>query len=433
MSLFLVDVSLSHTLPLLQTISNFHLYSMARAHGLAKYLRAAALSNGKQTLMFSPTGISPRRKRTPNLSCWNINLTPPPDVAANIQDQAKTLPPISATTSASLQSVHVSDEPSSNPAITAWFVPKSKRKRLKTDSPESSVDSEACGVLEKIVGNTSVSRDVGTNGSLLTSGAPPGRSNKSTTTISSPAGTSGSDDDSCVDSRDGSDSGAEDIGSRKKARRKRASLSAFVGVRSTTIKVKALADFMEALIGAFYVHGGLRGAVAVIRAIGAWPEMPKQARNKSFAREASSNNGDVAFPTPDNRLANIPRGYPDELRRLAHGDADNKVGAQREISSRDEDGSGGITTYKPTSPIAFDSYHDGNKFSANISIVSDSIHRKIGYLFKNNSLLSLALTHCSVQHALSNQRLEFLGDAVLDFVVVKQLHRSVLHLILLFG
>ncbi len=46
------------------------------------------------------------------------------------------------------------------------------------------------------------------------------------------------------------------------------------------------------------------------------------------------------------------------------------------------------------------------------------------YQFKNVSLLDLALTHCSHNGAkgLNNQRLEFLGDAVLDFVISEWLY-----------
>ncbi len=48
----------------------------------------------------------------------------------------------------------------------------------------------------------------------------------------------------------------------------------------------------------------------------------------------------------------------------------------------------------------------------------------IGYRFKDLSLLSLALTHASVAQARvkSNERLEFLGDAVLDLTVCHELY-----------
>lgn len=50
----------------------------------------------------------------------------------------------------------------------------------------------------------------------------------------------------------------------------------------------------------------------------------------------------------------------------------------------------------------------------------DSLYKKIGYIFKNDALLTTALTHRSAgnQH---NERLEFLGDAVLGQVIAKAL------------
>lgn len=48
----------------------------------------------------------------------------------------------------------------------------------------------------------------------------------------------------------------------------------------------------------------------------------------------------------------------------------------------------------------------------------------IGYEFKNRALLHLALTHCSYNGKVgeNNQRLEFLGDAVLEFVISEKLY-----------
>jgi ribonuclease-3 len=55
--------------------------------------------------------------------------------------------------------------------------------------------------------------------------------------------------------------------------------------------------------------------------------------------------------------------------------------------------------------------------------------KKLGYLFKDLSLLRMALTHPSVAHEQGpgvtvhhNQRLEFLGDAVLQLVLTKELY-----------
>jgi ribonuclease-3 len=49
--------------------------------------------------------------------------------------------------------------------------------------------------------------------------------------------------------------------------------------------------------------------------------------------------------------------------------------------------------------------------------------RRLGYTFKDKALLKSALTHASgAEHRLaSNERLEFLGDAILGFVVCEQL------------
>ncbi len=55
--------------------------------------------------------------------------------------------------------------------------------------------------------------------------------------------------------------------------------------------------------------------------------------------------------------------------------------------------------------------------------VLEECERRIGYVFKNKTLLLSALTHASgAQHRLaSNERLEFLGDAILGAVVCEQL------------
>lgn len=56
-----------------------------------------------------------------------------------------------------------------------------------------------------------------------------------------------------------------------------------------------------------------------------------------------------------------------------------------------------------------------------------SLERKLNYQFKNASLLALALSHPSLptpkgQHPANNQRLEFLGDAVLGVIVADLLY-----------
>lgn len=53
----------------------------------------------------------------------------------------------------------------------------------------------------------------------------------------------------------------------------------------------------------------------------------------------------------------------------------------------------------------------------------DALQKKLGYFFKRKGLLLQALTHRSfaVQH---NERLEFLGDAILNYVIANMLYRK---------
>jgi ribonuclease-3 len=55
------------------------------------------------------------------------------------------------------------------------------------------------------------------------------------------------------------------------------------------------------------------------------------------------------------------------------------------------------------------------------------LEEKLGHVFHDSSLLKLALTHPSLHQTQNNQRLEFLGDAVLGLVVAKILYRLFPH------
>lgn len=47
----------------------------------------------------------------------------------------------------------------------------------------------------------------------------------------------------------------------------------------------------------------------------------------------------------------------------------------------------------------------------------------LGYTFKDNRLLHQALSHCSFSH-LNNERLEFLGDSILSFIITQTLYHQ---------
>src|SRR5687767_997774 len=51
------------------------------------------------------------------------------------------------------------------------------------------------------------------------------------------------------------------------------------------------------------------------------------------------------------------------------------------------------------------------------------------YVFRDPELLALARTHASTGAARDNERMEFLGDAVLDLVVAEELFRRMLELL----
>ena len=53
--------------------------------------------------------------------------------------------------------------------------------------------------------------------------------------------------------------------------------------------------------------------------------------------------------------------------------------------------------------------------------MSDNLEQAIGYCFVNQSLLITALTHRSFSHP-NNERLEFLGDSILNAVIAHQLY-----------
>lgn len=54
--------------------------------------------------------------------------------------------------------------------------------------------------------------------------------------------------------------------------------------------------------------------------------------------------------------------------------------------------------------------------------MTSPLEQRIGYTFRDGGLLKLALTHPSVINTPSNQRLEFLGDAILGAVIARLLY-----------
>lgn len=51
------------------------------------------------------------------------------------------------------------------------------------------------------------------------------------------------------------------------------------------------------------------------------------------------------------------------------------------------------------------------------------LQKKLGYKFHDLTLLRIALTHCSIISSVNNERLEFLGDAILNFIISTELFK----------
>ncbi|AFA41403.1 RNase III [Wigglesworthia glossinidia endosymbiont of Glossina morsitans morsitans (Yale colony)] len=56
-----------------------------------------------------------------------------------------------------------------------------------------------------------------------------------------------------------------------------------------------------------------------------------------------------------------------------------------------------------------------------------TLQKKIGYIFKKNTLLQQALTHRSFSNK-HNERLEFLGDSILNYIISDVLYRNFLNI-----
>ena len=57
----------------------------------------------------------------------------------------------------------------------------------------------------------------------------------------------------------------------------------------------------------------------------------------------------------------------------------------------------------------------------------ENLQKEIGYKFKNINLLKTALTHTSYAHdkkVESNEKLEFLGDSILEFITSEYLYQN---------
>jgi dsRNA-specific ribonuclease len=205
-----------------------------------------------------------------------------------------------------------------------------------------------------------------------------------------------------------------------------------------TVLFKKLADMVEAVIAAYYIDCGEAAGIAAVKAFCCWP------RNAIPATNAATVNPSVQPPPPvpvsasagakashaalmaayNNRFPQTAAFQPPRAPGLSPSG-----GRGKHFSVRDQahnattfharyGGQPGLYASPPESspprPRAYARNFYPIPREADLSDLEDSL----GYTFKDRSLLRLALTHASLSRCNNAERLEFLGDAVLDFVTV---------------
>ena len=148
------------------------------------------------------------------------------------------------------------------------------------------------------------------------------------------------------------------------------------------IRDKSIADSVESLIGAFYEHSGVIGALKVMK----WFEID------CFHASLSNEEEGAADAQNAHRNASGYADFPKPASGLIEGV--HQLQNQRYVER----------------------IYDGRRFH--------SIEDQIKYKFKDESYLIKAFTHMSFYQNRATdcyQRLEFLGDAILDFLVISHL------------
>ncbi|KAJ2229039.1 Dicer-like protein 1 [Coemansia sp. RSA 1286] len=194
--------------------------------------------------------------------------------------------------------------------------------------------------------------------------------------------------------------------------------------RKHQLSEKTIADIVESLLGASFVDGGLEGALAAARSLcivkprwkswSCFNDIWKEG-NLRRQRDMDQLTGFCAAV-----IANAEQ-LPDreELVQETEMDQEDVIYSQAQMQQKAGPDSEALAPDVDwTSQIQFTHALASNR---NDQWIKD-IEMGLGYTFKNRALLIEALTHCSVSDSISDsyQRLEFLGDAVLDIFVTKR-------------
>ncbi|KAJ2469382.1 Dicer-like protein 1 [Coemansia sp. RSA 2322] len=176
---------------------------------------------------------------------------------------------------------------------------------------------------------------------------------------------------------------------------------------------KAVADVIEALLGASMVDGGISGALAAARSMGivgptwtSWSSFSQVWRETMATREA----GLQQLNSSCQEIVDAASAIAEDMRELeleAKLDQEDILYGQPVLDCEHFLGHGVVC-------------QSGSSMSSERQV--DDVERILGYKFKNRSLLAEALTHCSSTDLRANsyQRLEYLGDAVIDYFITQR-------------
>lgn len=193
-----------------------------------------------------------------------------------------------------------------------------------------------------------------------------------------------------------------------------------------SVRSKLVSDSVEALIAAFFIAGGMRSVINVIKGLGSWPKVKSSTEGADAAITPAVShcveNPDLVVHKFEAPEVFIPEGYPPHLERLAtvgYHTEESHIIAADETVIRNASGAISSTSIPNESNEMWLRRSDCFRL---VECTKDSLIETfadlIGYKFKDFQLLDEALTHSSVTHKKSNQRLEFLGDAIIDFTIV---------------
>lgn len=192
----------------------------------------------------------------------------------------------------------------------------------------------------------------------------------------------------------------------------------------------------------------MRSVINVIKGLGSWPQLSPVASNDSKGSLEIDGTKDIEqdvtsldsnecdeqkhiplsscdeLIVPKSKLQKviIPEGYPPILERLALGRGYSSNITQ--ITSDEKIDSNGTSSMTIAYEERLKSSESFRLIPCSKNALIDMISDMVGYKFVDGGLLEEALTHSSIMYKQSNQRLEFLGDAIIDFSIIDAIFRG---------